>query len=59
MAPLFMVHLLGDGNKLENQHKENFMTETWRQQTGFTEVNGTRLYYEVAGTDHPQTLIHD
>ena len=32
------------------------MTETHR--TGFAEVNGTRLYYEVAGTGHPLTLIH-
>ncbi|HET8851810.1 MAG TPA: alpha/beta hydrolase [Ktedonobacteraceae bacterium] len=32
------------------------MTETRR--TGFAEVNGTRLYYEVAGTGHPLTLIH-
>jgi pimeloyl-ACP methyl ester carboxylesterase len=27
-------------------------------QTGFAEVNGTRLYYEVAGTGHALTLIH-
>ncbi len=27
-------------------------------QTGFAEVNGTRLYYEVAGTGHPLVLIH-
>lgn len=32
------------------------MTETHR--TGFAEVNGTRLYYEVAGTGHSLTLIH-
>lgn len=32
------------------------MAETRR--TGFAEVNGTRLYYEVAGTGHPLTLIH-
>src|SRR5258706_1610335 len=34
------------------------MTGTSRLQTGFAEVNGTRLYYEVAGTGHPLTLIH-
>ena len=34
------------------------MTETKQLQTGFAEVNGTRLYYEVAGTGHPLTLIH-
>jgi 3-oxoadipate enol-lactonase len=34
------------------------MTETGRLQTGFAEVNGTTLYYEVAGTGHPLTLIH-
>jgi pimeloyl-ACP methyl ester carboxylesterase len=27
-------------------------------QTGFAEVNGARLYYEVAGTGHPLVLIH-
>ena len=34
------------------------MTENRRLQTGFAEVNGTTLYYEVAGTGHPLTLIH-
>jgi len=28
------------------------------KQNGFTEVNGTRLYYEVAGSGHPLVLIH-
>ncbi len=27
-------------------------------ETGFAEVNGARLYYEVAGAGHPLTLIH-
>ena len=27
-------------------------------QTGFAEVNGTKLYYEVAGTGHPFVLVH-
>ena len=27
-------------------------------QTGLAHVNGTELYYEVAGTGHPFTLIH-
>ena len=26
--------------------------------SGYAEVNGTRLYYEVAGTGHPLVLIH-
>ncbi|MEK7328872.1 MAG: alpha/beta hydrolase, partial [Chloroflexota bacterium] len=26
--------------------------------TGFAEVNGTRLYYEVAGSGQPLVLIH-
>ena len=26
--------------------------------TGYAEVNGTKLYYEVAGEGHPLTLIH-
>ncbi|HEX6479866.1 MAG TPA: alpha/beta hydrolase [Ktedonobacteraceae bacterium] len=34
------------------------MTGTSGLETGFAEVNGTRLYYEVAGTGHPLTLIH-
>jgi pimeloyl-ACP methyl ester carboxylesterase len=29
-----------------------------RKQHGFAEVNGTRLYYEVAGSGHPLVLIH-
>lgn len=31
---------------------------TNRPASGFAEVNGTRLYYEVAGSGHPLTLIH-
>ena len=27
-------------------------------ETGFAEVNGTRLYYEIAGTGDPIVLIH-
>ncbi len=34
------------------------MTEKMEVQTGFAEVNGTWLCYEVAGTGHPLTLIH-
>src|SRR5260370_42170179 len=34
------------------------MMETRDLQTGFADVNGTRLYYEVAGTGHPLLLIH-
>ena len=34
------------------------MTEARQLQTGFAGVNGTRLYYEVAGVGHPLTLIH-
>ena len=34
------------------------MTETNQLQTGFADVNGTRLYYEVAGAGHPLALIH-
>ena len=29
-----------------------------QKETGFAEVNGTRLYYEVAGEGHPLVLIH-
>jgi len=34
------------------------MTGTNQLQTGFADVNNTRLYYEVAGTGHPLVLIH-
>jgi pimeloyl-ACP methyl ester carboxylesterase len=27
-------------------------------QTGFADVNGTRLYYEMAGSGHPLVLVH-
>jgi len=27
-------------------------------QTGYAEINGTKLYYEIAGVGHPLTLIH-
>ena len=33
------------------------MTEA-RPQTGFLDVQGAPLYYEVAGTGHPLLLIH-
>lgn len=29
-----------------------------RSTTGFADINGTRLYYEVAGAGHPLVLIH-
>lgn len=29
-----------------------------KTQTGFADVNGTRLYYEIAGSGHPLVLIH-
>ena len=34
------------------------MAETENVQVGFAEVNGTTLYYEVAGEGHPFILIH-
>jgi pimeloyl-ACP methyl ester carboxylesterase len=34
------------------------MSDPDNVQTGFAEVNGTTLYYEVAGTGHPFVLIH-
>lgn len=34
------------------------MTRTGKSETGFAEVNGARLYYEVAGEGHPLVLIH-
>lgn len=34
------------------------MPNTEHVQTGFAEVNGTTLYYEVAGAGHPFVLAH-
>lgn len=34
------------------------MSNAEREQMGFAEVNGTTLYYEVAGAGHPLILIH-
>ncbi|GHO49104.1 alpha/beta fold hydrolase [Ktedonospora formicarum] len=34
------------------------MSNTESIQTGFAEVNGTTLYYEIAGTGHPFVLVH-
>jgi pimeloyl-ACP methyl ester carboxylesterase len=34
------------------------MVDAKRAETGFADVNGTRLYYEVAGTGHPLVLVH-
>jgi pimeloyl-ACP methyl ester carboxylesterase len=34
------------------------MADTQSLQTGFAEVNGTTLYYEVAGSGHPFILVH-
>ncbi len=34
------------------------MSTIRQPETGFAEVNGTRLYYEVAGEGHPLVLIH-
>jgi 3-oxoadipate enol-lactonase len=34
------------------------MSNTEHVQTEFAEVNGTTLYYEIAGTGHPFVLVH-
>lgn len=34
------------------------MSNTEHVQTGFAKINGTTLYYEVAGAGHPFVLIH-
>ena len=34
------------------------MSNTEHVQTGFAEINGTTLYYEVAGEGHPFVLEH-
>jgi 3-oxoadipate enol-lactonase len=35
------------------------MTEAQRVDTGFAEVSGAPLYYEIAGAGHPLVLIHE
>ena len=34
------------------------MADRNQRQTGFADVNGTRLYYEMAGEGHPLVLVH-
>lgn len=34
------------------------MTKSAQRETGFAEVNGTQLYYEILGQGHPLVLIH-
>ncbi len=34
------------------------MSNTRHVQTGFAEINGTKLYYEVVGAGHPFVLVH-
>lgn len=34
------------------------MTGSTRPDSGLAEVNGTRLYYEIAGSGHPLVMIH-
>ena len=34
------------------------MADATNHQSGYAEVNGGRLYYEVAGTGHPLALLH-
>jgi pimeloyl-ACP methyl ester carboxylesterase len=34
------------------------MTRSTQLEAGFTEVNGTQLYYEALGEGHPLVLIH-
>ena len=34
------------------------MSNTTHVETGFAELNGTTLYYEVAGAGHPFVLVH-
>src|SRR5947209_9678446 len=35
------------------------MPESIQPDHGFAEVNGTKLYYEVAGAGHPLVLLHE
>lgn len=34
------------------------MTEARQSQTGFADVNGAGIYYEIAGSGHPLVLVH-
>jgi pimeloyl-ACP methyl ester carboxylesterase len=48
-----------DGKILFEQHKESTeMTISGGPRTGFAEVNGARLFYEVMGEGHPLLLLH-
>src|SRR5881227_2426799 len=44
----------------ETQYKErsSIMSNTKTVQTGYAEINGITLYYEVAGAGHPFVLVH-
>src|SRR5947209_15292144 len=41
-----------------SKERSSTMSNTKHVQTGFAEVNGTTLYYEVAGAGHPFVLVH-
>jgi 3-oxoadipate enol-lactonase len=40
------------------KERSSDMSNTKHVQTGFAEINGTTLYYEVAGAGHPFVLVH-
>ena len=35
-----------------------FSCENAKKDIGFAEINGTKIYYEIAGTGEPLILIH-
>src|SRR5437764_509921 len=44
--------------KISNETQELPMTEMHDVTTGYVDVDGTRLYYEMAGTGHPLIMLH-
>ena len=42
----------------QGQERTKVEEAKFEKETGFAEVNGTKLYYEIAGTGEPLVLIH-
>jgi pimeloyl-ACP methyl ester carboxylesterase len=47
-----------EGNRIGTESPKFGGVSSMDEQQGTTEVNGTRLYYESAGSGHPLVLIH-
>ena len=58
MSPVLLVLLAGIVGSCRLTRSSSASLSEPEIETGFAEVNGTRLYYEVAGTGDPIVLIH-